>query len=109
MKLSALVVSAALARRFTQTRPDVFVGMAEETGHIRALTDYVLDQAIADWLERHNVHSQREAEEHLESRIWQVHAPAPPSHGHRGADERPEKTRLKMARAKERDRAHARH
>lgn len=29
-------------------RPDVFVGMAEETGHIRALTDYVLDQAITD-------------------------------------------------------------
>ncbi|WP_297509635.1 EAL domain-containing protein [uncultured Caulobacter sp.] len=29
-------------------RPDLFVGMAEETGHIRALTDYVLDQAIED-------------------------------------------------------------
>ena len=29
-------------------RPDLFVGMAEETGHIRALTDYVLTQAIAD-------------------------------------------------------------
>ena len=29
-------------------RPDLFVGMAEETGHIRALTDYVLSQAIAD-------------------------------------------------------------
>lgn len=27
-------------------RPDLFVGMAEETGHIRALTDHVLDQAI---------------------------------------------------------------
>lgn len=29
-------------------RPDLFVGMAEETGHIRALTDYVLAQAIED-------------------------------------------------------------
>jgi predicted signal transduction protein with EAL and GGDEF domain len=29
-------------------RPDLFVGMAEETGHIRALTDCVLDQAILD-------------------------------------------------------------
>jgi EAL domain-containing protein (putative c-di-GMP-specific phosphodiesterase class I) len=29
-------------------RPDLFVGMAEETGHIRALTDYVLAQAIKD-------------------------------------------------------------
>ncbi len=29
-------------------RPDLFVGMAEETGHIRALTDCVLDRAIVD-------------------------------------------------------------
>jgi len=29
-------------------RPDLFVGMAEETGHIRALTDCVIDRAIAD-------------------------------------------------------------
>ncbi|WP_419254810.1 putative bifunctional diguanylate cyclase/phosphodiesterase [Caulobacter sp. ErkDOM-YI] len=29
-------------------RPDLFVEMAEETGHIRALTDFVLTQAIAD-------------------------------------------------------------
>ncbi|MBU4432821.1 MAG: EAL domain-containing protein [Alphaproteobacteria bacterium] len=28
--------------------PDLFVGMAEETGHIRALTDHVLAQTIAD-------------------------------------------------------------
>jgi EAL domain-containing protein (putative c-di-GMP-specific phosphodiesterase class I)/GGDEF domain-containing protein len=28
--------------------PDLFVGMAEETGHIRALTDWVIDRAIAD-------------------------------------------------------------
>jgi EAL domain-containing protein (putative c-di-GMP-specific phosphodiesterase class I)/GGDEF domain-containing protein len=28
--------------------PDLFVGMAEETGHIRALTDWVLGRAIAD-------------------------------------------------------------
>ncbi|MBO9542956.1 EAL domain-containing protein [Caulobacter sp.] len=32
-------------------RPDLFVGMAEETGHIRALTDYVLGQAIKDQAE----------------------------------------------------------
>jgi EAL domain-containing protein (putative c-di-GMP-specific phosphodiesterase class I)/GGDEF domain-containing protein len=29
-------------------RPDLFVGMAEETGHIRTLTDCVIDQAILD-------------------------------------------------------------
>ncbi len=28
--------------------PDLFIGMAEETGHIRALTDWALDRAIAD-------------------------------------------------------------
>ena len=29
-------------------RPDLFIGMAEETGHIRTLTDWVLQQVIAD-------------------------------------------------------------
>lgn len=29
-------------------RPDSFIGMAEETGHIRPLTDWVLDRAIFD-------------------------------------------------------------
>ncbi|MDP3494314.1 MAG: EAL domain-containing protein [Hyphomonadaceae bacterium] len=29
-------------------RPDAFIGMAEETGHIRPLTDWVIDRAIAD-------------------------------------------------------------
>ncbi|HUO22217.1 MAG TPA: EAL domain-containing protein [Caulobacteraceae bacterium] len=42
----------ALARWRHATRgplsPDLFVGMAEETGHIRALTDWALDRAIAD-------------------------------------------------------------
>ena len=28
--------------------PDNFIGMAEETGHIRPLTDWVIDRAIAD-------------------------------------------------------------
>lgn len=28
--------------------PDLFVGMAEETGHIRALTEFVLQRALAD-------------------------------------------------------------
>ena len=42
----------ALARWRHPTRgmlpPDLFVGMAEETGHIRALTDWAIDRAIAD-------------------------------------------------------------
>lgn len=29
-------------------RPDSFIGMAEETGHIRPLTDWVIERAIAD-------------------------------------------------------------
>jgi diguanylate cyclase len=29
-------------------RPDLFIGMAEETGHIRQLTDWVLGRAVAD-------------------------------------------------------------
>lgn len=29
-------------------RPDAFIGMAEETGHIRPLTDWVIDRAIMD-------------------------------------------------------------
>ena len=29
-------------------RPDVFIGMAEETGHIRQLTDWVLRRAVTD-------------------------------------------------------------
>ena len=41
-----------LVRWFHPTRgfmpPDRFIGMAEETGHIRALTDWVLAQAIID-------------------------------------------------------------
>ncbi|HXQ10372.1 MAG TPA: EAL domain-containing protein [Caulobacteraceae bacterium] len=28
--------------------PDAFIGMAEDTGHIRPLTDWVIDQALAD-------------------------------------------------------------
>jgi EAL domain-containing protein (putative c-di-GMP-specific phosphodiesterase class I)/GGDEF domain-containing protein len=42
----------ALARWRHPTRgmlsPDLFVGMAEETGHIRPLTDWVIERAIAD-------------------------------------------------------------
>ena len=32
-------------------RPDLFIGMAEETGHIRALTDWVLARVVADQAE----------------------------------------------------------
>lgn len=44
--VEALVRWKHLIRGFVS--PDIFVGMAEETGHIRALTDYVLAQAIED-------------------------------------------------------------
>lgn len=44
--VEALVRWTHLTRGFV--RPDLFVDMAEETGHIRALTDYVLAQAIKD-------------------------------------------------------------
>ncbi|MBI1685298.1 putative bifunctional diguanylate cyclase/phosphodiesterase [Caulobacter hibisci] len=52
LRTGAITGAEALARWIHPTRgflgPDLFVGMAEETGHIRALTDYVIDQAIAD-------------------------------------------------------------
>lgn len=44
-------VEALLRWRHSQRgmiRPDAFIGMAEETGHIRPLTDWVIDRAIAD-------------------------------------------------------------
>ena len=52
LRTGAITGVEALARWNHPTRgyirPDLFVGMAEETGHIRALTDYVLGQAIED-------------------------------------------------------------
>jgi len=52
LRTGAITGAEALVRWIHPTRgflgPDLFVGMAEETGHIRALTDYVIDQAIAD-------------------------------------------------------------
>jgi len=52
LRTGAITGIEALARWNHPTRgyirPDLFVGMAEETGHIRALTDYVLAQAIED-------------------------------------------------------------
>ena len=52
LRTSVITGVEALARWNHPTRgfirPDLFVGMAEETGHIRALTDYVLAQAIED-------------------------------------------------------------
>jgi EAL domain-containing protein (putative c-di-GMP-specific phosphodiesterase class I)/GGDEF domain-containing protein len=52
LRTGAITGVEALARWNHPTRgfirPDLFVGMAEETGHIRALTDYVLAQAIED-------------------------------------------------------------
>ncbi|MET3664637.1 EAL domain-containing protein [Caulobacter sp. 1776] len=52
LRTGAVTGVEALARWNHPTRgyirPDLFVGMAEETGHIRVLTDYVLAQAIED-------------------------------------------------------------
>jgi len=52
LRTGAITGVEALARWNHPTRgfirPDLFVGMAEETGHIRALTDHVLTQAIDD-------------------------------------------------------------
>lgn len=52
LRSGAITGVEALVRWNHPTRgfvsPDLFVGMAEETGHIRALTDYVLAQAIED-------------------------------------------------------------
>ncbi len=47
-----MVATEGLVRWFHPTRgflpPDHFIGMAEETGHIGALTDWVLARAVAD-------------------------------------------------------------
>jgi len=52
LRQRAVVGCEALVRWTHPTRgllaPDLFIGMAEETGHIRALTEWVLSQAIAD-------------------------------------------------------------
>ena len=52
LRKRVVVGSEALVRWIHPTRgflgPDLFIGMAEETGHIRALTEWVLTQAIAD-------------------------------------------------------------
>ncbi len=52
MRLSRITGAEALVRWRHPTRgmlsPDLFIPMAEETGHIRALTDWVLRQAVAD-------------------------------------------------------------
>jgi len=52
LRARAVVGTEALVRWTHPTRgflvPDLFIGMAEETGHIRALTEWVLQQAIAD-------------------------------------------------------------
>jgi len=52
LRQRTIVGAEALVRWTHPTRgflvPDLFIGMAEETGHIRALTEWVLSQAIAD-------------------------------------------------------------
>ena len=52
MRLGRVTGTEALVRWNHPTRgmifPDVFITMAEETGHIRALTEWVVRQAIAD-------------------------------------------------------------
>ena len=52
LRLGAVTGAEALARWSHPVRgpvtPDLFITMAEETGHIGEITDWVLDQAIAD-------------------------------------------------------------
>ncbi len=52
LRVGAVTAVEALVRWRHPTRgmvpPDLFIGMAEETGHIRALTEKVLEKAIAD-------------------------------------------------------------
>ncbi len=52
LRSRTVVATEALVRWIHPSRgflpPDSFIGMAEETGHIRALTDWVLAQAIED-------------------------------------------------------------
>ncbi len=52
LRLGAVTGVEALVRWRHPTRglvpPDAFIGMAEDTGHIRPLTDWVIDQAVAD-------------------------------------------------------------
>jgi EAL domain-containing protein (putative c-di-GMP-specific phosphodiesterase class I)/GGDEF domain-containing protein len=52
LRLGAVTGVEALVRWPHPTRglvpPDAFIGMAEETGHIRPLTEWVIDQALAD-------------------------------------------------------------
>ncbi len=52
LRTGTIASAEALLRWRHPTRnmipPDSFIGMAEETGHIRPLTDWVIDRAIAD-------------------------------------------------------------
>jgi EAL domain-containing protein (putative c-di-GMP-specific phosphodiesterase class I)/GGDEF domain-containing protein len=52
LRLGAVTGVEALVRWPHPTRglvpPDAFIGMAEETGHIRPLTEWVIDRALAD-------------------------------------------------------------
>jgi EAL domain-containing protein (putative c-di-GMP-specific phosphodiesterase class I)/GGDEF domain-containing protein len=52
LRSGRIIGAEALVRWRHPTRgmlpPDLFVGMAEETGHIRELSDWVLEQAIGD-------------------------------------------------------------
>ena len=50
-------------------RPDLFIPMAEETGHIRTLTDWVLKQAIADQIKMSRAGHEMEMSVNISGRL----------------------------------------
>ncbi len=54
-------------------RPDLFIPMAEETGHIRTLTDWVLRQAIADQAAMARLGHQMEVSVNISGRLLGDH------------------------------------
>jgi EAL domain-containing protein (putative c-di-GMP-specific phosphodiesterase class I) len=50
-------------------RPDLFIPMAEETGHIRTLTDWVLRQAIADQIVMQRLGHEMEVSVNISGRL----------------------------------------
>ncbi len=54
-------------------RPDLFIPMAEETGHIRTLTDWVLKQAIADQIKMARAGHEMEVSINISGRLLGDH------------------------------------